>query len=100
AYVLPALTLAAGWSHEASAKAAQLLNVVLSLGIALGLLRLCRAAAPAEPWLGPCALGLLATLPVYYKTLAQPIRSEVWLALLAVLLAWRLLPVVDSERLT
>ncbi|HXT51940.1 MAG TPA: hypothetical protein VN811_12915 [Thermoanaerobaculia bacterium] len=100
AYVLPALTLAAGWSHEASAKAAQLLNVVLSLGIALGLLRLCRVAAPAEPWLGPCALGLLAMLPVYYKSLAQPIRSEVWLALLAVLLAWRLVLVVAAKQLT
>lgn len=100
AYALPALTHAAEWSYRASAKAGQLLNVALSLGIALGLLRLCRVAAPAEPWLGPCALGLLAILPVYYKSLAQPIRSEVWLALLAVLLAWRLVLVVDAHRLT
>ena len=46
--------------------------------------------------MGVCALALLAMLPVYYKTLAQPIRSEVWLTLFAVLLAWRLVRVVEE----
>jgi hypothetical protein len=96
AYVVPAMALAAGLSLEASAKVSQLVNAGLGLAILLALVRLGRRVWPADPMASTVAVGLLAMLPVFYKTLSQAIRGETWLALLAVLLAERILGALDG----
>ena len=87
AYVVPALFDAVGLPLRFVAKFSQLLNVVWSLLLTLGLLRLCDLIRPGSRLLKPAALGLLGMLPVYYKTFAF-IRPEPLLASLAVWAAY------------
>jgi hypothetical protein len=86
-YLGPALFQAAGLPLRFVAKFSQLLNVVWSLLLTLGLLRLCDLIRPGSRLLKPAALGLLGMLPAYYKTFAF-IRPEPLLACLAVWAAY------------
>ena len=82
-YLVPAVFDAVGLPFRYVAKFAQLLNVVWSLLLTLGLLRLCDLVRPDSRLLKPAACGLLGMLPVYYKTFAF-VRPEPLLACLAV----------------
>ena len=67
-YVFPALL---GWSGLTklwwAAKAAQLLNAVLSIGLTFYLLKICDLIRPQSSHLKGASLFLLAMLPVYYR---------------------------------
>ena len=82
-YSIPALLLASGRVTLASAaKAGQLVNAVLSVGLTLYLLRLSQLLAPSDRHLGSLALALTGILPVFYKTFAM-VRGEPYVAFLA-----------------
>lgn len=84
AYLAPAVIFSTGLvSFPAAAKFAQLVNVGLAVGLTFYLLRLCSLLRPADRTFRLTALGLLATLPVYYKSFAF-IRPEPLLAFLCV----------------
>jgi hypothetical protein len=83
AYLVPALLDTTGLPFRYVMKFAQLLNVMWSLLLTFGLLRLCDLTRPGSRLLKPVALGLLGMLPVYYKTFAF-VRPEPLLACLAV----------------
>ena len=88
-YLLPALLAAPGWLSEGAVnKLAQLQNVLCSLGITLLMLRLSERLAPGKTLVKLGALGLLGSLPVYYKTMVM-VRGEPLLALLALLVLER-----------
>lgn len=84
-YVIPALVTAAAPALPFGVvmKGAQFLQVFYSLALTAALIRLCRRLRPDEPLLPVTALGLLGTLPVYYRTMAM-IRGEALVACLTV----------------
>lgn len=68
----------------AAGKAAQMVNIFLSLGLTFFLLMLCETLRPGNRVLKITTLGMLAILPVYYKTFAQA-RPEPYVAFFFVL---------------
>ena len=90
-YMLPALILATGrinlWQ---AAKFAQLINIVLSLGVSYYLLKICDLIDPKNVPLKVSSLAMLGILPVYYKTYSL-IRGETYLGLLIVFIAYQVL---------
>jgi hypothetical protein len=90
-YMLPALVLATGrinlWQ---AAKFAQLINVILSLGVSYYLLKICDLIDPKNVPLKVSSLAMLGILPVYYKTYSL-IRGETYLGLLIVFIAYQVL---------
>jgi 4-amino-4-deoxy-L-arabinose transferase-like glycosyltransferase len=93
-YLLPALILRlTGLPILQVAKIAQLINVLLSLALSYTLLKLADELFPGRVSARLIALGMLALLPVYYRTFAYP-RGEPYVALLTLVacyLAIRLL---------
>jgi hypothetical protein len=92
-YMLPAIILATGrinlWE---AAKFAQLVNILLSLGLTYYLLKICKLIAPANIIFRFSSLAMLGILPVYYKTYAL-IRGETYLPLLILFIAYQLLSI-------
>jgi hypothetical protein len=80
-YVLPALVYAGTHRLLIAAKVAQALNLLFSVGVTYGLLRLAALARPADLVFRGLTLGGLGLLPVYYKSFAL-VRPEPLLALL------------------
>lgn len=78
-------------------KSGQLMNVLLSLGVTSLLLALCQQLHPDERIYKLAALGMLGSLPVYYKTFAQ-FRGEPYLAFFMILLMHRALLLFQSEQ--
>ena len=66
-------------------KAGQLLNVVISVGVTLSLLKVCQVVRPGDRRLQLCSLGFFGILPVYYKTLSFPPRGEPFVLLFTML---------------
>jgi hypothetical protein len=87
-YVLPALAMRLGGLDLSSAgKVGQLLNVLLSIGTTLYVLRLCHLINPNGRILKLGALGFLAIVPVYYKTFSF-VRGEPYVVLFATAAAY------------
>jgi len=82
-YAPPALLIAAGFPSFAALKITQLLNVLYSFILCVFLLKLCEKIRPGDKVFKALSAGLLAMLPVYYKTFAF-IRAEPMLAMAAV----------------
>jgi len=93
AYMLPAIVLATGridlWH---AAKFAQLINVLLSLGLTYYLLKICDLVDPKNIIYKLSSLAMLGILPVFYKTFAL-IRGETYLPLLIVFIAYQVLSI-------
>ena len=92
-YMLPAIILATGrinlWQ---AAKLAQLVNILLSLGLTYYLLKICDLIDSDNLILKLSSLSMLGILPVYYKTYSL-IRGEPYLGLLAVFIAYQVLSI-------
>lgn len=87
AYVVPSLLMAAtGMDVRWAMKAAQLVNVALSVGLTLLLLRICGIMSPRSS-LKIGVLLLLGSLPAYYRTFAY-VRGEPFVLFWAVLLIY------------
>jgi 4-amino-4-deoxy-L-arabinose transferase-like glycosyltransferase len=71
-------------------KTGQAVNVFLSLGVTTLLLLICQRLRPDNRIYKLTTLGVLAMLPVYYKTFAQ-FRGEPYLAFLVLLLLYQTL---------
>ena len=88
AYVAPAVILSTGLvTFHSAAKVAQLVNASLAVGLTFYLVKLCNLLRPADRTFRLAALGLLATLPVYYKSFAF-VRPEPLLAFLCVAIVY------------
>ncbi len=97
-YVVPALARALGMSLTGAARVGQLGNVLASLFLMYHLLAIADALRPGHEGLKLLALGLLGTLPVYYKTFAF-VRGEPLLAAMAVAVAHEAIAIfVRNER--
>jgi 4-amino-4-deoxy-L-arabinose transferase-like glycosyltransferase len=82
-YAVPALVMrVSGVDVWWAAKMGQMLNVLLSIGTALFVLRICDLIEPGARALKPGALGFLAILPVYYKTFSF-VRGEPYVTFFA-----------------
>jgi hypothetical protein len=92
-YMLPALLLATGrinlWE---SAKFAQLINVVLSVGVSYYLIKICDLISQDNEIFKISSLAMLGILPVYYKTFSL-IRGETYLPLLIIFIAYQVLSI-------
>jgi hypothetical protein len=92
-YMLPAIILATGrinlWQ---AAKFAQLINILLSLGLTYYLLKICDLVDPKNMPLKVSSLVMLGILPVYYKTYSL-IRGETYLPLLIVFIVYQVLSI-------
>jgi hypothetical protein len=92
-YILPAIILATGrinlWE---AAKFAQLIDVILSLGLTYYLLKICDLIDPQNIIYKFSSLAMLGILPVYYKTYSL-IRGETYLPLLIVFIAYQILSI-------
>ena len=86
-YIVPAALMMAGVEPESAVKMAQLLNVVLSAGLALYLLALCEAIQPQRRALKLSALVALALFPVYFRTFTM-VRGEPFVAFFAMATAF------------
>ena len=97
-YILPAIILATGrinlWQ---AAKFAQLINILLSLGLTYYLLKICDLIDPKNILLKISSLVMLGILPVYYKTYSL-IRGETYLPLLIVFIAYQFLSLFSCQR--
>jgi hypothetical protein len=97
-YLAPALVYSTGavplW---ATVKLTQILNAAASLGLTWCLLRFCESVRPGNALFKMLSLGLLGMLPVYYRSFAF-VRPEPLLALLTVIGACLVLPVVMANR--
>lgn len=99
-YILPAAVLATGRiSLWHAAKLAQLLNVLLSIGLTYYVLKLCDLLIPASTTFRVSSLGMLGILPVYYRTFAF-IRGEPYLAFLCVSSAYQVISIVVDSQVT
>ena len=88
AYVAPAGLLSTGLvTFHSAAKFAQLINAALAVGLTFYVLKLCDLLRPSDRTFRFAALGLLATLPVYYKSFAF-VRPEPLLAFLCVAIVY------------
>jgi 4-amino-4-deoxy-L-arabinose transferase-like glycosyltransferase len=83
-YVIPALAMLAGANTWWAGKVGQIVNIFLSLATTWVLLRVCDQINPHSPRLKLFSLGLLALMPVYYKTFAQ-MRGEPYLTFITLL---------------
>jgi hypothetical protein len=84
AYLAPAVILSTGLvSLHSAAKFAQFVNAGFAVGLTFYLLKLCNLLRPGDRTFRLAALGLLAALPVHYKSFAF-IRPEPLLAFLCV----------------
>ncbi len=92
-YMLPAIILATGrinlWQ---AAKFAQLVNILLSLGLTYYLLKICDLIDPKNIIFKISSLVMLGILPVYYKTYSL-IRGETYLGLLIVFMAYQVISI-------
>lgn len=92
-YMLPAIILATGrinlWQ---AAKFAQLVNILLSLGLTYYLIKICALINPKSIVLKFSSLVMLGILPVYYKTYSL-IRGETYLGLLVVFIAYQVISI-------
>lgn len=73
-------------------KSAQFMNFLLSLGVTYFLLLLCDKARPKDFITKVTALGILALMPVYYKTFSQ-IRPEPYVIFFFILAAYLIIQV-------
>jgi hypothetical protein len=93
AYMAPAIVLATGrinlWE---AAKFAQLINVLLSLGLTYYLLKICDLVDPQNIIYKFSSLAMLGILPVFYKTFSL-IRGETYLPVLVVFIAYQVLSI-------
>lgn len=93
AYMLPAIILATGrinlWE---AAKFAQLVNVILSLGLTYYVLKICDLVDRQNIIYKFSSLAMLGILPVFYKTFAL-IRGETYLPVLVVFIAYQVLAI-------
>ena len=97
-YALPALLVAAGakdlwWP----AKAGQLFNALLSIGLTFYLLKICDFFDSANPHLKTATLLFLGLLPVYYKSFAF-VRGEPVVAFFAVFIIYQALHIFVRKR--
>lgn len=92
-YALPALAYANGLAWPYTQKLAQLLNVFLSLGTVLVLIRLARLFRPAQPWFTTAVLAVLALMPVYYKSFSF-VRGEPWVTFFCCLIVYEVLAMI------
>ena len=96
-YMLPALLVAvADLDVFWAAKAAQFINVFLSLGLTWFLIRACHLISPRSS-LKFTALVFLALFPVYYKTFAF-VRGEPYITFFAVMILYFTLSMTVRER--
>ena len=98
-YLFPGLLM---WSCSISlwwaAKCAQLLNVLLSIGLTVYLIKICELIKPGEVFFKLAAVSFLALLTVYYKTFAW-VRGEPYVAFWAVIVVhYTLLVFVQHAR--
>lgn len=97
-YLLPAIVLSTGhltlWQ---AAKFAQLVDVLLSLGLTYYLLKICDALKPGNGHFKIASLALLGIIPLYYKTFAL-VRGEPYLAFLFVFASYLLLAIFALGR--
>ena len=80
-----------------AAKLAQLFNVLLSIGVTVTLLKVCKIIQRNSSSLQIASLAFLGILPVYYKSMAF-VRGEPYSIFLAVLSAKILLEIVIQEQ--
>lgn len=99
AYMLPAIILATGrinlWE---AAKFAQLVNVILSLGLTYYVLKICDLVDPQNIIYKFSSLAMLGILPVFYKTFAL-IRGETYLPVLVVFIAYQVLAIFLAREI-
>lgn len=96
-YLLPAALTALHLGLWKALKAAQFFNVLLAAGLLLYLLKICRLVAPDNLRLRLASLGMLALLPVFYRSFAL-VRGEPYLAFLAVFVAYETLVVFLRQQ--
>ena len=80
-----------------AAKFAQLINVLLSIGVTVTLIKICKIIQRNPKYLQIASLAFLGILPVYYKSMAF-IRGEPYSIFLAVLSAKILLEILIQEQ--
>jgi len=98
-YALPALVLAVtGWQLFWIGKVAQVLNVLLSLGVTYLLVKICKKIW-ADSFSSFTALVFVGILPVYYKTFSQ-VRGEPYLVFFALLSLYYALTIVIKKEYT
>ncbi|MFO7943152.1 MAG: hypothetical protein R6U51_02465 [Anaerolineales bacterium] len=98
-YTLPALVLAfTGWKLFWIGKIAQILNVLLSLGVTYLLVKICKEIR-ADSFSSFTALVFVGILPVYYKTFSQ-VRGEPYLVFFALLSLFYTLTIVFKKEYT
>ncbi len=98
-YALPALLMvAAGMDLTAAAQSAQYVNVLLSIGLTLYLIKACHLLS-ASSALKLGALAFLGILPVYYKTFAF-VRGEPYVVFFSVLILYYALLVSVRKQFT
>lgn len=99
-YILPAFLIwISGWELEMVGKFAQMLNVLLSIGVTIYILKICELVRPSGVTLKRGALLSLALIPVYYKTFAL-VRGEPFIVFFAIQSAYLALLVMDERRLS
>ena len=96
-YLVPALLRAAGLDRMHAAKAAQLFNALLSVGLCFYLVGIARRTRPASEVYPATAVALLALFPVYYKSFAQ-VRGEPLVAFCAVAIVSHAIPILSGAR--
>ena len=98
-YALPALVLAfTGWKLFWIGKIAQILNVLLSLGVTYLVVKICKEIQP-DSFSSFTALVFVGILPVYYKTFSQ-VRGEPYLVFFALLSFFYTLTIVIKKEYT
>jgi 4-amino-4-deoxy-L-arabinose transferase-like glycosyltransferase len=96
-YLVPAAArFLTGQGELVAAKAGQLANVLLSLGLTFFLVRSCRLISPGSA-LSLGTLTFLGILPVYYRSMSF-IRGEPYVAFFAVVLLYLILRLATDEH--
>src|SRR5574341_1081350 len=98
-YILPAILTAAQIGLWKAVKLAQLINVLLAMGLTYYLLKICDLIGPENSHLKIASIGMLGILPVFYRSFSL-IRGEPYLAFLAVYITHRTLLIFLKKEIT
>ena len=99
-YLLPALLLrTTGVDLDMAGKVAQILNVFLSIGVTVFLLKICELTHPSQPHIKRNVLLFLAILPVYYKTFAF-VRGEPYIVFFTLVSSYQSLQVIAEGKIS
>jgi hypothetical protein len=99
-YILPAILFSTGRVTLLDvAKFAQLVNVLISMGLTYYILKICALIDPDNVIFKWSSLAMFGILPVYYKTFSL-IRGEIYLALIIVFMVYLLLSIFLAGKAT